>query len=83
MHKIPHEHLNTLIVIFVYDILIYSRTLDDHVEHVKTALHILIKHQLYIKPSKCSFFQHSVEYLGHIVSSEGVEPDPSKFKAIK
>ena len=55
----------------------------DHVKHVKQALQILRTHQLHAKPSKYSFFQHSVEYLGYIVSFKGVEPDPTKVKAIK
>ena len=82
MHSIFREHLDSFMVIFLDDILIYSQNLDDHMKHVKMALQILRKHQLYAKPSKCSFFQHSVEYLGHIVSSNGVEPDPAKIKAI-
>ena len=80
MHSIFREYLDSFIIIFLDDIPIYSQNLDDH---VKRALQILQKHQLYAKPSKCSFFQHSVEYLGHIVSSSGVEPDPAKIKAIQ
>ena len=83
MHSIFREQLDDFIVIFLDDILIYSQNLDDHMKHVQMALQILRKHQLYAKPSKCSFFQHSVEYLGHIVSSNGVQPDPAKIKAIQ
>ena len=83
MHSIFSEHLDSFIIIFLDDILIYSQNLDDHLTHVKMALQILSKHQLYAKTSKCSFFQHSLEYLGHIVSSSGMEPDPVKIKAIE
>ena len=67
MHSIFHEHLDTFIVIFLDNILIYSRTLDAYIEYVKKALQILPQHQLYCKPSKCPFFQHLMEYLGHIL----------------
>ena len=82
MHTIFCEHLDTFIVVFLDDILIYNRTLDDHVEHVKSPLQILRKNQLCAKPLNCSFFKESVDYLRHIVSCKGVELDPFKAKAI-
>ena len=61
----------------------YSRSLEEHKMHVRQALEILREHKLYAKMTKCSFFQQEVEYLGHIVGSDGVKPDPTKIKAIK
>ena len=51
--------------------------------HVRQTLEILRKHQLYAKVSKCTFFQYRVEYLGHIVSAEGLSPDPAKVQAVR
>ena len=51
--------------------------------HVRQTLAILRKHQLYAKVSKCTFFQHRVEYLGHVVSAEGLSPDPAKVQAVR
>ena len=83
MHSIFREHLDNFIIIFLDDILVYSRGLQEHMTHVRQTLEILRKHQLYAKVSKCTFFQHRVEYLGHIVSSEGLSPDPAKVQAVK
>ena len=83
MHSIFREHLDTFVIIFLDDILVYSRSLEEHKTHVRQALEILRKHKLYAKMTKCSFFQQEVEYLGHIVGSDGVKPDPAKIKAIK
>ena len=83
MHSIFREYLDSFIVIFLDDILVYSKGLREHVTHVRQTLAILRKHQLYAKVSKCSFFQHRVEYLGHIVSAEGLAPDPAKVQAVR
>ena len=72
MHNIFREHLDDFIIIFLDDILVYSRGLREHMTHVRQTLAILRKHQLYAKVSKCTFFQHRVEYLGHVVSAEGL-----------
>ena len=70
-------------LVFFDDILIYSKSWKDHVEHVDKVLQLLEEKQLYAKRSKCFFGVQEVEYLGHIVSHEGVKVDPSKIKAIK
>jgi hypothetical protein len=67
-------------LIFFYDILIYSKSWEDHVRHVDKVLQLLKEKQLYAKPSKCFFGVKEVEYLGHIVSHEGVKVDPNKIK---
>lgn len=63
---------------FYDDILIYSPKLAAHKQHVETALKILQQHQLYVKWSKCAFGQTRIEYLGHIITGEGVAADHSK-----
>ena len=82
MHSIFREYLDDFIVIFLDDILVYSRDLLSHVTHVRKTFEVLRHHSLYAKVSKCEFFLHSVHYLGHIVSENGLFPDPAKVKAV-
>ena len=82
MHQIFREQLDHFIIIFLDDILVYSRTLQDHVTHVRRTLQILRQHKLYAKVPKCAFFQHQVEYLGHVVIATGISPDPAKGQAV-
>ncbi|MCG8669978.1 MAG: reverse transcriptase family protein, partial [Pseudomonadales bacterium] len=79
MHSIFREHLDTFVIIFLDDILVYSHSLEEHKMHVKKVLEVLREHKLYTKINKCLFFQQEVEYLGHIVGSDGVKPDPAKI----
>ena len=70
-------------LVFFDDILIYSSSWKDHVQHVDRVLKLLQEKKLYEKTSKCFFGVQEVECLGHIVSHEGVKVDHKKFKAIK
>jgi hypothetical protein len=70
------------VLVFFDDILIYRNSWEDHVKHVDKVLQLLNEQQLYAKPSKCFFGVKEVEYLGHIVSHEGVKVDPNKIKAM-
>eukprot|EP00253_Pinus_taeda_P023214 PITA_23214 len=83
MNSIFKPFLRKFVLVFFDDILIYSKSWKDHVEHVDKVLQLLEEKQLYAKRSKCFFGVQEVEYLGHIVSHEGVKEDPSKIKAIK
>jgi len=83
MNSIFKPFLRKFVLVFFDDILIYSRSWKDHVEHVDRVLKLLQEKQLYAKKSKCFFGVQEVEYLGHIVSHEGVKVDPNKIKAIK
>ncbi|KAK8947224.1 hypothetical protein KSP39_PZI006735 [Platanthera zijinensis] len=74
--------LRRSVLIFFDDILIYSRSWEEHVEHVAQVLTILRQHQFYAKLSKCSFGQSEVEYLGHLVSAQGVRADPKKIESM-
>ena len=69
-------------LIFFDDILIYRKSWEDHVRHVDRVLQLLKEKQLYSKPSKCLFGVKEVEYLGHIVSNEGVKVDHNNIKAM-
>ena len=83
MNSIFKPFLQKFVLVFFDDILIYSKSWEDHIQHVDRVLNLLKDHQLYAKPSKCFFGVQEVEYLGHIVSHEGVKVDPNKIKAIK
>jgi hypothetical protein len=64
------------------DILVYSKTLEEHVEHLQIVFQILMEHQLFVKFSKCTFAQQQLSYMGHIISQHGVSTNPSKTDAI-
>ncbi|KAH9324652.1 hypothetical protein KI387_004830 [Taxus chinensis] len=82
MNTVFRPFLRKIVLVFFDDILIYSKTWEEHLQHVNKVLEVLEKHTLYAKPSKCSFGVQEVEYLGHIVSHEGVKVDPLKIKAM-
>ena len=75
-------HLNWCII-YVDDIIIYSKTPEEHVKMLEAVFKKLSKAGLKLKPSKCEFFKSEITYLGHIVSNEGIATDPKKMKAIQ
>lgn len=83
MNNILSPLLRKFVLVFVDDILIYSKTLSDHVQHLQSVLQILTKHQLKVKSSKCSFAQQRLAYLGHIVSPNGVSTDEEKIQVVR
>lgn len=74
--------LRKFAIIFFDDILIYSRTYEEHLSHIRQVLEILRKEQWKVKLSKCDFAKQSISYLGHVISTEGVSTDPSKIETI-
>ena len=83
MNDVFREQLDKFVVIYLDDILVYSKTKQEHEEHVRIVLEILRQHQLYAKKEKCELFQTRVEYLGHYISADGIEVDDKKVQAIK
>ncbi|XP_040367369.1 uncharacterized protein LOC121050647 [Rosa chinensis] len=75
-------YLDKFVVVFVDDILIYSKSLEDHDKHLQTVLQILRERKLFVKFEKCEFWQKEVKFLGHVVSKDGVSVDPSKVEAV-
>eukprot|EP00253_Pinus_taeda_P012645 PITA_12645 len=82
MNSIFHHYLNRFVLIFIDDILVYSRNMEEHHEHLRKVLQTLWEHQLYAKFSKCDFFKEEIQYLGHVITKEGTAVDPEKIKAI-
>jgi len=70
------------VLIFIDDILIYSRSREEHKEHLRRVLQTLREHQVYAKFSKCDFFKEEIKYLGHIITREGIAVDPEKIRTI-
>lgn len=83
MHDVFKRELDSFIIVYLDDILIYSKTKEEHVEHLKFALTRLREHKLYAKMSKCCFSATQVEYLGHVLSHKGVSVEAQKVEAIK
>ena len=82
MNSVFSNYLRKFVLVFFDDILVYSKTMAEHGEHLRIVLQTLHNHQLKAKMSKCTFAQPQVEYLGHIISGDGVATDPEKIKAI-
>ena len=82
MNDIFRDMLDVCVVVYLDDILIYSKNDEDHEKHVRQILQRLREHQLYARSSKCTFFTDTVEYLGHIIGSDGIKPNPALVKAI-
>jgi hypothetical protein len=78
MNSILEPFLRKFVLVFIDDILIYNPTLQDHVQHLKQVFTVLRHHHIYLKRKKCVFAQAELQYLGHIISKEGVVTDPSK-----
>ncbi len=82
MNRVFRSLLDCFIIVLIDDIVVYSYIEKKHVWHLKMVLQTLREHQLYVKFSKCEFWLESISRLGHMVSSEGVQVDPKKIKAI-
>ena len=83
MNRVFKQYLDLFIIVFIDDILIYSRSEEEHASHLRVVLQTLKDRQLFVKFSKCEFWLQSVAFLGHIVSSEGIRVDLQKREALK
>ena len=82
MNRIFQPYLDQVVVAFIGDILIYSRTPEEHEEHLSIVLSVWQEKQLFVKLSKCEFWMTEVRFLGHVISQGGVAVDPSKVEAV-
>ncbi|KAI2666686.1 Transposon Tf2-6 polyprotein [Labeo rohita] len=83
VNDVFRDMLNRWVIIYIDDILIYSNSYSDHVQHVRAVLQRLIEHQLYAKEEKCEFHQQSISFLGYVISPEGVAMDETKVNAVR
>ena len=83
MNDIFRPYLRKFVLIYLDDILIYSKTPEEHVEHMRLVLEVLRRHKFYAKKKKCTFMAKELLYLGHIISDNGIRPDPAKIAAVK
>ncbi|GKB52969.1 putative reverse transcriptase domain-containing protein, partial [Tanacetum coccineum] len=83
MNRVCKPYLDKFIIVFIDDILIYSKSKQEHEEHLKIILELLKKEELYAKFSKCEFWIPKVQFLGHVIDSEGIHVDPAKIESIK
>jgi len=76
MNYIFMEYLDKFVVVYLDDILVYSKNEEEHAEHLRLVLQKLREHQLYAKYSKCEFWLSEVTYLGHVISKDGIAVNP-------
>ncbi|GJS88155.1 putative reverse transcriptase domain-containing protein [Tanacetum coccineum] len=83
MNRVCKPYLDKFVIVFIDDILIYSKDKKEHEEHLKAILELLKKEKLYDKFSKCEFWILKVQFLGHVIDSRGIHMDPAKIESIK
>lgn len=79
MNVVFQQQMRKFVLIFIYDILVYSPNLEDHAKHLQQVFHALRDQHLYAKRSKCSFTVKQIDYLGHVISDKGVSTNPEKL----
>ena len=82
MNKVFMQYLDKFVIVFIDDILVYSKNEEEHEGHLRLVLQKLREHQLYAKFSKCEFWLKEVSFLGHIISNGGVAVDPKKVRDV-
>ena len=83
MNNIFSKYLGKFVLVFIDDILVYSKDKEEHEEHLGIVHRMWREHQLYAKFSKCDFYKPQIQYLGHIISDVGIVVDPEKIRAIR
>ena len=76
------EYLDKFVLVFIDDILVFSKTEEEHEQHLRMVLDMIREHQLYAKFRKCEFRLREVGFLGHVLTEEGLSVDPAKIEAV-
>ena len=82
MNRVCRPMLDRSVIVFIDDILVYSKTREQHEEHLREVLDTLRRENLYAKFSKCEFWLREVQFLGHLVTQKGILVDPAKIEAV-
>ena len=83
MNQVFQQYLDRFVIVFIDDILVYSKTRAEHARHLKLVLRSLREHRLYAKFSKCQFWLSQIAFLGHVISAQGIQVDPQKVAAVE
>ncbi|GKD32454.1 putative reverse transcriptase domain-containing protein [Tanacetum coccineum] len=83
MNRVCKSYLDKFVIVFIDDILIYSCNKEEYADHLRIILELLKKKKLYAKFSKCDFWINVVQFLGHVIDSQGIHVDPAKIEEIK
>nr|GEU38110.1 putative reverse transcriptase domain-containing protein [Tanacetum cinerariifolium] len=83
MNRVCRPYLDRFVIVFINDILIYSKNIKEHKGYLKLILKLLKEGELHVKFLKCEFWLSKVQFLGHVIDSEGIHVDPAKIEAIK
>ena len=83
MNRVCRPYLDKFVIVFIDDILIYSKTREEHEMHLGLVLELLRKEKLYAKFSKCEFWLREVQFLGHVINGNGIHVDANKIEAVR
>ena len=83
MNHVFQAYLDKFVIVFIDDILVYSRSQEEHANHLRMVLRTLVEHRLYAKFSKCEFWLQSAQFLNHVISKDGLLVDPAKTEAVR